>query len=394
MVPMFVAVFLVIVLVVGGLVVVLLRRPRSEDLHSVRKYHSALGTLEHLSDRTGSPAVRPTTRPDRPGAEGVVPPVPVRGSEHFPDPGAQVVFDDASLPTRRQPGGEGAAGSRSDRAQRIALDSMNHRRRPGSVILMVAAVLLLFGVLAYVGSHRSKASSDHATTTTGTVRSTSGSDSGHSSRTTGRRSGTHTGRPPTTTLPVRLVATTTSASGMSATYPVPFASFTITLHASGLCWAQASTVASQATVWSGELTAGGVQNISVTAATALEIGAPPVTLSVDAIPVVLPTPLHTPFVATFTPPPPAGSAPPVTSPPTTVPSNTTASTTVPHTTVPSNTTASDTAALITTAVGSSPDSAGSATAPSSGTVRLRRLSRTRLWGRGSTSRRRDRLRRG
>lgn len=402
MVPMFVAVFLVIVLVVGGLVVVLLRRPSSEDLHSVRKYHSALGTLEHLSGRAGSPAARLTTRPDRPGAEGVLPPVPVRGSEHVPDPGTQVVFD-ASLPARQLPGGEGTSGSRADRAQRIALDSMNHRRRPGSVVLMVAAVLLLFGVLAYVGSHRSKPSSDHATTTTDTIRSTSRSGTGHSGRTTGPRSGTHTGRPPATTLPARLVATTTSASGTSATYTVPFASFTITLNASGLCWVQATTVATQATLWSGELTVGGVQKIAATGATALELGAPPVTLSVDAIPVVLPTPLHTPFIATFTPPP-AGSAPSVTSPSTTspsttVPSNTTASSTaafiVPSDSTASDSTASDTTASMTTAViGSSPGSPVSAAAPSSRAVRLERLSRTRLWGRGSATRLRDRVRRG
>ncbi len=387
MVPMFVAVFVVIVLVVGGLVVVLLRRPSSEDLHSVRKYHSALGTLEHLSERVGSPAVRPTTRPDRPGAEGVVPPIPVRGSEHFPDPGAQVVFDDASLSTRHL-SGEGASGSRADRAQRIALDSMNHRRRPGSVVLMVAALLLLFGVLAYVGSHRSKASADHATTTTVTVRSTSRSGTGHSTRTAGRRSGTHTTRPPATTVPARLVATTTSATGTAATYTVPFASYTITINASGLCWAQASTVATQATLWSGELTVGAVQNIPATGATALELGAPPVTLSVNGIPVVLPAPLHTPFIATFAAPPPTGSSPSTTVPSTTapsktVPSGTTASTTAAFTTVPSIATASDTAVVRTTA-----------TAPLPGAVRVRRLSRTRSWGRGSASPRRALLRRG
>ncbi len=261
------------------------------------------------------------------------------------------------------------------------------------MVLLVAAVLLLFGVLAYVGSHRSKASSDHATTTTGTVRSTSRPGAGHSSPSTGRRSGTHPTRPPPTTLPTRLVATTSSVDGTSATYTVPFTSFTITINATGPCWASASTVATQTTLWSGELAAGGVQNIPASGATALDLGAPPVTLSVNGIPVVLPTPMHTPFVATFTPPiAPAGSASQVTAPSTSAPSSTTLPTT-PSTNTPSSTAASA-AASTTGAILSSSGAPVSATAPFAGAVRLQRFSRSRPRDREWALSRRARPRRG
>ncbi len=319
MVPMWVAVLLVVTLAVGALVVALLRRPSSDDLHSVRKYHAALGTIEHLSERVGSQEVRPMGGP---GDGGVVPPVPVRGSDQFPDAGVQVVFDDARPSPGPPVGGEGVSRARSDRVQRIALESMNHRRRPGSTALLVAAVLVLFGVLAYVGSHHTRPAAGHATTTTRAGRPASGSTHRHSPSTGPTR------HAPPTTLPRRLVATTTAADGTSAAYTVPFTSYTLTLDATGLSWVRAATVEPQKTLWAGELTAGSVQAIPAAAATTLEIGAPPVTLSLDGIPVVLPTPLHTPFTATFTPSSAAGgSAPSSTTTSTAVGSSVTSSTT-------------------------------------------------------------------
>src|SRR5580700_6182832 len=61
---------LVVVVVVG---VVAFRRPRADDLHSVRSYHSALGTLENMSDRPGQPASGPTGTPDRSSVAHVSP---------------------------------------------------------------------------------------------------------------------------------------------------------------------------------------------------------------------------------------------------------------------------------------------------------------------------------
>ncbi|MGH9080482.1 MAG: hypothetical protein ACRDYE_10495, partial [Acidimicrobiales bacterium] len=175
-----------------------LRRPRSEDLSSVRHYHSALGTLEHLSERTveapikapllDEPAVGEETeprfyrRPDaaagfHPGSglpagagigegagEGVdaertsprrsreVPPA-LRSSDH-PDPGDALVFDDARPRDRHQPDSTATAPRlRLDRAQRHALHAMNHRPRRGLAVTALAVVaVVLFGVLAIVGS--------------------------------------------------------------------------------------------------------------------------------------------------------------------------------------------------------------------------------------------------
>jgi hypothetical protein len=71
---------------------------------------------------------------------------------------------------------------------------------------------------------------------------------------------------------------------------------------------QVDTVATGATLWAGELSAGTVQNIQATGATTVQFGTPTLTLTVNTIPVVFPTPLRTPFVATFTPSPGAVAA--------------------------------------------------------------------------------------
>ena len=66
-------------------------------------------------------------------------PVPVRGTDEFPDPDAPIVFDDAR-PVER--GSAPAARGSTDRSARsagpsaMALDSMNHRRRPGTGVMV------------------------------------------------------------------------------------------------------------------------------------------------------------------------------------------------------------------------------------------------------------------
>jgi len=290
--------FVVVVLVVVAVAVALVRRPRGGDGHSVRNYNQALGTLEHLTERVGPPIVRPirVVPTNRSGGapERVVPPVPVRGTDEFPDPDAPIVFDDARPVERGRPGGEPTTPARADRAQRIALESMNHRRRPGTGILVAIVVVILFGVLAVVGSHKSHPAS-HATTTT-----TRPSHAGGGTTTTKPKS-TSTTRPTPTTLPTQFVATTSSSTGTSATYTIPHASYQITATGTGSCWVQVASSTTGTTLWAGELSAGTVQNIQATGSTTVQFGTPTLTLEVDTIPVVLPSPLRTPFVATFTP---------------------------------------------------------------------------------------------
>lgn len=311
---MWTVVFVVVVLVVVAVAVAIVRRPRGADTHSVQNYHHALGTLEHLSERIGPPTVRPVrvvpsgqseTPPVRVVPTGqaeapperVVPPVPVRGTEDFPDPDAPIVFDDARPVERGRPvGSEPTTPPRTDRSQRIALASMNHRRRPGTGIIVAIAVIVVFVVLAVIGSQKphKAPSAAHATTTTTLPRHT------HAATTTAPKPPPTT-RPTPTTLPAQFAATTTSSTQTSATYTLPHTNYMLTLTATGDCWAEVETAATGSTVWAGLLTAGNVQQVEVTGTTTVQLGAPTVNLEVDSIPVVLPTPVHTPFTATFAP---------------------------------------------------------------------------------------------
>src|ERR1019366_8584559 len=97
------------------------------------------------------------------------------------------------------------------------------------------------------------------------------------------------------------VATTTSSTGTSATYTIPHTSYQITATGTGSCWVQVASSTTGATIWAGELSAGTVQNVQATGTTTVQFGTPTLTLEVDTIPVVLPSSLRTPFVATFTP---------------------------------------------------------------------------------------------
>ena len=293
--------FVVVVLVVVAVAVALVRRPRGDDVHSVRNYNHALGTLEHLSDRIGPQAVRPVrvvpTGQSGPSAERVVPPVPVRGTDEFPDPDAPIVFDDARpLERGRSGGGEATTPARADRAQRMALDSMNHRRRSGTGVMVAVAVVLVFGVLAFLGSQKShKAAHSSSSTTTTRPAGSAGATSTTATRPP------QTTRPTATTLPTQFAASTTSSAGTSATYTVPHTTYQITITGTGPCWVQVDTASTGATLWAGELSAGTVQNVQATGSTTVQFGTPTLSLQVDTIPVVLPTPLRTPFVATFTP---------------------------------------------------------------------------------------------
>jgi hypothetical protein len=349
-----VLVLIAVVVVAAGAVVVFLRlRPRGGDLDSVRSYHSALGTLEHLSDRPGPtgvnvvgpadrPVAEPRVRPHR-GAESArapaVPPVPVRGRDEFPEPGTPLVFDDAR-PSDRVPARstvEGAGPMRIDRAQRHALDSMNRRPRRATTAVVAVVLVALFAGLAYSGSRhdRSKRTATKppaSTPTTGgthPARSTSSTTSGHHGTGDAKGKGKGKGKTTTTTAPSRLVPVSTS--GASATYQVASATYQLSLSATQECWVLARSTATGATLWTGTMQAGGNQLIPATGAVTLELGAPGVTLTVDRVPVVFPTPFHTPFEAMFEP---ATAGAPAT-PTTTTPTTTTPTTTAPSATSPS-----------------------------------------------------------
>ncbi len=311
-----------VVIVVGALIALLFSRPRASDLSSVRKYHSALGTIEHMADRTGPSAGRVIPPPGSPGggdgagagrAGRPVPPVPVRGSGGFPDPETPIVFDDAR-PKDRWVGGadggdlrpRGAPIHRADRAQRHALESMNHRPRRTTAVMVVVILVALFATLAVLGSrHPKSADRGHksaSTTSTAAPAHHQGQDGSHSqaeNHAHGKKDHTSTTAPTSTTVPTQIVAL--SSTPLTAVYPVGPSSYKVKVSASGPCWVLATATATGSTLWTGTLQAGGSQVIEATGVITVELGAPSATLALDSVPVVLPTPVHTPFVATFQP---------------------------------------------------------------------------------------------
>lgn len=309
---------LVAVVVVAALaVVVFLRlRPRGGDLDSVRSYHSALGTLEHLGDRSGQsslrvtgPAGRVTEAPTKPRIDpaGVVstslPPIPA-GDDGLPDPEAPLVFDDARPADgpRPQPLHVATVPARVDRAQRHALESMNHRPHRSTAVLAAVAVLALFGVLAYSGSRRTTSTHHPGSSPSSTTAASdahpirpivSASAGSHRAKTSGKQKTT---RP---AAPASIVAA--SSSSGAATYPVTAGPYQLSLTALGPCWVLARSTATGTTLWTGTLKAGENQVIPATGRVTLELGALGVAVKVNRTPVVFPQAMETPFVATFQP---------------------------------------------------------------------------------------------
>ena len=194
---------------------------------------------------------------------------------------------------------------------------MNRRPRRGSAITAVVVVLVVVVALVYIGSRRSTVGSHGhtaagapATTapTRGTTISTATSaptGSDHHSHHTGGRSKKAKTTP--TTLPTSIVA---SSTGLGvATYPVSSTAYNVTVTATGPCWVLARSVTTGATLWTGTLQNGAVQTIPTTGTTTVELGSKDGALKIGTVPVVLPHPLATPFVATFQP----ASSPAVTS---------------------------------------------------------------------------------
>ncbi|MBF6555633.1 MAG: DUF4115 domain-containing protein [Acidimicrobiales bacterium] len=316
---MWIVVGVVVLIAVVAFVATFIRRPRGDDLNSVRNYHSALGTLEHLSERTSQQSVNITgpaevladshVRPrfySRSGAEGdlrppvppgtttSVPPVPVRGTDEFPDPETPLVFDDARPRDRyRERPSRDAPLSRTDRIQRHALDSMNHRPRRWATVSIVIAAVVLFGVLAYVGSRRSPSRS-HAHSVSAT--SSTAAAVSHSGSTTGPKGKT---KSTTTTAPAQVVALSSTSS--TAVYPVSSAAYRLTVTTTGPCWVSATTAMTGSTLWAGTLQAGATQEIQASGIVRVQLGTTAASLALNGVPVVLPTPLRSPFEATFEP---------------------------------------------------------------------------------------------
>ena len=318
---MWIAVIAVVLVAVGAVVAKLTWRPNPDEAHSVRKYRTALGTMEHISGRavqtpeelggsagdrevsaggSETPSVHITGRdPAGPVNPGPVS-VPERIGDEIVGPGGELVFDDArpSDRVRRYGTRPVAPEFRSDRARKQAFHAMEHRQWHWRAPVVVIVVLVVFGALAFIGSRRSNHSTTKTSITTVAGHQTTPSHQGSTAPTT-----TRPPRPTTTTTtkpPTQLVATSTSAGG--ATYSVGASAYDIVVTASGPCWVNAIDVASGNAIFSGTLQPGANQVIHATGATNVTMGASFAALTANNLPVVLPTPLQIPFTATFQPP--------------------------------------------------------------------------------------------
>ena len=98
-----------VVVIVGVVAAVVFRRPEGGDLSSVKRYHSALGTMEQVTERTGSAPVGTAGNAGRAAAppfddEGVGP-APGRRAEgdRTSYPGLGRRYPPASAAGRRRP---------------------------------------------------------------------------------------------------------------------------------------------------------------------------------------------------------------------------------------------------------------------------------------------------
>jgi hypothetical protein len=204
---------------------------------------------------------------------------------------------------------------------------MNHRPRRWVLTSAIVVVLVAFGALAYVGSHRNnnhpaKKSSAAITRTTATDHASHPSTTTPTTTTTPKsksKTKTKPKRPTPTTVPTQVVALQSTST--TASYAAPSASYQVNVTASTQpCWIQATSVATGTTLWAGTIETGDSQIIQATGTVVLDMGALGSVVTLNGVPVVLPTPLVVPFEATFTP----GAA---ATTPTTVPATTTPTTT-------------------------------------------------------------------
>jgi flagellar basal body-associated protein FliL len=304
---MWIAIVAVVVVAVGAVIAKFIWRANAAEAASIRRFQTAVGTMEHFPDRSrhptasieeqsdgsgtpveraGSPSVHITGRRDSVD----VPSVPVRGNDPFPDPLIPLVFDDAVAkdPHQRQVDEEFAPDVRRDRVRKQALHATSHRPRRLAVIAVVLVVLVALGGLAVFESHRVVGHSPGATGVTTTTLHTAGHPA--------RRNGTSS---TATSVPSRIVATSSTSS--TAVYPVGSTSYQVAITTTGPCWVDATSVSTGSVLWTGTLPAGAHQVIPATGAISLELGAPTATLTVDGVPVDYPTSMRAPFTATFQP---------------------------------------------------------------------------------------------
>ncbi len=104
----------------------------------------------------------------------------------------------------------------------------------------------------------------------------------------------------TTTTAVAHALVPTAATAFGAHYAPPSTAYTVAIHASAQCWVMATDPSSGRVVWTGTIAAGSSRSLPVSGVLGLELGAPTdADVTVDGLPVQLPTGYRSPFTMTF-----------------------------------------------------------------------------------------------
>jgi hypothetical protein len=275
--------------VLGGLAVWAFRRRGSDEMHSVDGYQHRLERLEELRRRQGGEvrvvgSTAPRNQPD---------PRPVIGEsgriEISSSTSRRRVFDDVARP--EDPGHQPPPAIYRRSGRDTAIARMSHRpRRLAAPIAAAVVVIALVTGLAIAGAHSRP---PHSSTTATTTKKGGG-------KTSPGRTGKSTHATTTTTTAVPPSFSPSSTSGTDVTYTLPWPSYTVALKAAtGACWVEI-TNASGSTPYAQVLNQGSTEQIVLSGASKVTLGAPSdVTIEVDRTPVTFPTPLPAPMHITF-----------------------------------------------------------------------------------------------
>ena len=266
---------------VVAIVLALARRRRATDAHSVDGYRQTLDVLSHLGGSDRGVESRSLTDLAR-GAPRAAPGLPPRAAPGAPasgggDGGVAGSFDDLDAGARHPI--PTTIGNDAPRRDRSLLVMERPARRLAGPVAAVVLIVAVGAAAAYVVSR-----SHHA------ARPPKQATSSHS----------HTRTPPTTSLPTRYTAV--SSTSASATYEPPKATYSITIGATTSdCWMSVTTETGT-TVLAQTFAPGASASLSLTGHSTIDIGAPSsAKVSIGGVPVVLPSGIAGPFTVTLVP---------------------------------------------------------------------------------------------
>jgi len=288
-----------VVVILGAVAALLVRRRTHDDVHSVDHYHRQLHTLEEIrahpppgQENGNGEATFPasafrvsgsTVRLTESG-KTVVPPVP---PPPVPNPAEPVTFDDDD-----GPGPEPVPATFMSGSEDRVMHSINHRpRRVGGPVAAIVAVMALIAVLIVTGLHSNTPTHHpHASGTATTVRPGTHPSSRHPASTT-----------TTSLLAPPAVSAPTASTAHAATYRVAVASYSLSLAATtSQCWVEVTDTATGSVLFTATLFSGQSHTIAAGGPVTVIAGAPGAfSATVNGSAVTLPPGYQAPFTLTF-----------------------------------------------------------------------------------------------